>query len=201
MKLFVAVALTVVAFGVTRAGAADPAGCEASVDFSNPAAIVQALKPQSAEQIAACPSRGIRYAPAGASAPAPASAPAHQATASDGVAGISLPILFETGSATLTAEARPMVEALGKALDSPELKSYRFRIEGHTDTVGSAAYNHDLSRQRAETVAHVLEDQYKIDPARLQTVGYGFDRPLVADPPGTPEAKNRRVQVINLGAS
>lgn len=201
MKWFIAVVFAVVACGVTRASAADTAGCDASVDFSSPAALVQALKPQSAEQIAACPSRGIRYAPVGANTPAPASAPAHQATAPDGVAGISLPILFETGSATLTADARPLVEALGKALGSPELKSYRFRIEGHTDTVGTAAYNLDLSRQRAETVAHVLEDQYKIDPARLQTVGFGFDRPLVADPPGTPEAKNRRVQVINLGAS
>ena len=96
--------------------------------------------------------------------------------------------------------SKASLDALGKALASSELANFRFRIEGHTDNVGSREANLALSQQRAEAVVSYLASQYNVGPARLEAVGMGQERPLVETPPQTPEARNRRVQVINLGA-
>ncbi len=78
--------------------------------------------------------------------------------------------------------------------------SYRFRIEGHTDTVGPAGLNQALSERRAQAVVAFLTATFKLDPSRLEAIGMGETGLLVRTPPNTPEARNRRVQVINLGA-
>ncbi|WP_439579638.1 OmpA family protein, partial [Elioraea sp.] len=51
---------------------------------------------------------------------------------------ISLNVLFAVNSAELTPQARRVLDELGRALSSADLSPYRFRIEGHTDTTGSA---------------------------------------------------------------
>ena len=107
---------------------------------------------------------------------------------------------FATGSADLTPRARATLDQLGKALSSAQLGQYRFRIEGHTDTVGSAATNLTLSQQRAQAVAAYLEQTYGIRSSRLDAVGKGEQGLLVPTPPQTPNAANRRVEVINLGS-
>ena len=104
------------------------------------------------------------------------------------------------GSADLTPEAIQTLDELGRALASKDLAGYRFRIEGHTDTVGSREYNHALSERRAETVVDYVAKKYGVDPGRLQAVGMGEEGLLVPTPSQTPEPRNRRVQVINLGA-
>src|SRR4051812_10195214 len=48
---------------------------------------------------------------------------------------VSLNVLFATGSAELTPEARQTLNDLGRALTNPALTHFRFRLEGHTDTV------------------------------------------------------------------
>jgi OmpA-OmpF porin, OOP family len=113
---------------------------------------------------------------------------------------INLTVNFPTGSAELTPGARASLDNLGKALASSELVNFRFRIEGHTDNVGSKEANQLLSQQRAEAVVSYLTSQYNVTPSRLEAVGKGQEDPLVDTPPQTPEARNRRVQVINLGA-
>jgi OOP family OmpA-OmpF porin len=123
-----------------------------------------------------------------------------QAGAEDSGPSINLTVNFPTGSADLTLAARASLDNLGKALASSELANFRFRIEGHTDNVGSKEANQLLSQQRAEAVVSYLTSQYNVAPARLQAVGKGQEDPLVDTPPQTPEARNRRVQVINLGA-
>jgi outer membrane protein OmpA-like peptidoglycan-associated protein len=136
-----------------------------------------------------------------ATATSPASprsaATAHQAAGSP---SINLTVNFPTGSAELTPAARASLDNLGKALASSELANFRFRIEGHTDNVGSKEANQLLSQQRAEAVVTYLTTQYNVAPSRLEAVGKGQEDPLVETPPQTPEARNRRVQVINLGA-
>ena len=124
-----------------------------------------------------------------------------QATAAP-VAGpaVNLTVNFTNGSADLTPDAIRTLDALGRALASKDLASYRFRIEGHTDTVGSSDYNRALSERRAEAVVDYVAKTYGVDPGRLQAVGMGEDGLLVPTPPQTPEPRNRRVQVINLGA-
>jgi outer membrane protein OmpA-like peptidoglycan-associated protein len=69
-------------------------------------------------------------------------------------------------------------------------------LEGHTDSIGSAAANKVLSERRVEAVRARLVDQHKVDPVRLRVAGYGAARPR--EPNGTIEgrARNRRVELV-----
>jgi len=113
---------------------------------------------------------------------------------------VNLTVNFPTGSADLTPEAMATLDQLGAALSSSALASYRFRIEGHTDTVGSKEYNRSLSERRAEAVVNYIVTKYGVQSSRLQAVGMGEQGLLVSTPDQTPEPRNRRVQVVNLGA-
>ena len=113
---------------------------------------------------------------------------------------VNLTVNFALGSAELTPQARATLDELGRALSSHDLAGYHFRIEGHTDTVGAPAYNKELSEQRAQAVVKYLTDKFGVQPARLEAIGMGEAGLLVPTPPQTPEPRNRRVQVINLGA-
>lgn len=113
---------------------------------------------------------------------------------------IDLNVHFDFGSAELTLDAARTLDELGRALSSQSLAGYRFRIEGHTDTVGTADFNRNLSDQRAATVARYLEGRFGVGGSRLETVGLGESMLLVPTPPQTPEMRNRRVHVVNLGA-
>jgi outer membrane protein OmpA-like peptidoglycan-associated protein len=123
-----------------------------------------------------------------------------EATAPVAGPSVNITVNFPTGSADLTPAAKASLDSLGKALASSDLAKFRFRIEGHTDNVGSREANRALSQQRAEAVVSYLTSQYSVTPSRLEAVGMGEERPLIATPPQTPEARNRRVQVINIGA-
>ncbi|MBW8268812.1 OmpA family protein [Caldovatus sp. SYSU G05006] len=120
-------------------------------------------------------------------------------TAPPGVPAVSITVTFATGSAALTPSAEAALAPLGRALSSPELAPYRFRIEGHTDTVGDAAMNQALSERRAAAVRDYLIRRFNVDPARLEAVGLGETQPLVPTGDGVPEVRNRRVQVLNIG--
>jgi OOP family OmpA-OmpF porin len=130
---------------------------------------------------------------------AAATQPMAQATSPAG-RSINLTVVFDTDSAQLTPEAMTTLDELGRALSNRELASYRFRIEGHTDTVGSPDYNRGLSELRAASVVAYLTTKFHVAPARLQAVGMGEQGLLVPTPPQTPEQRNRRVQIVNLGA-
>lgn len=176
----------------------------------NPSAdqIINSLKPTG--NLAAGGTRGIRLAPpqGGAAAPAPvmhaSTSQARMASASPAAASggpsVNLTVDFANGSAELTPQAMATLDQLGKALDSSDLANYRFRIEGHTDTVGSPALNKTLSERRAEAVVSYLTSKFNVQPSRLEPVGMGEQGLLVQTPPQTPEPRNRRVQVVNLGA-
>ena len=113
---------------------------------------------------------------------------------------IDLNVHFDFGSAELTPEAAQALDELGRALSSAALAGYRFRIEGHTDTVGTEEFNKTLSDQRAATVARYLESRFGVAGGRLETVGLGESELAVPTPPQTPDMRNRRVHVVNLGA-
>lgn len=120
-------------------------------------------------------------------------------TAPPGVPAASITVLFATGSATLTPGAERELETLGRALTSQQLTTYRFRIEGHTDSVGTRESNQALSERRAAAVREFLIQRFGIAANRLDAIGVGEDQPLVATPDETPERRNRRVQIVNLG--
>lgn len=113
---------------------------------------------------------------------------------------VNLTVQFGNNSAELTPAASKTLSELGRALASSSLVAYRFRIEGHTDTVGSAEANKALSERRAQAVVAFLSTSFKIDAARLDAVGMGENGLLTQTPGNTAEPRNRRVQVINLGS-
>jgi OmpA-OmpF porin, OOP family len=162
--------------------------------------IINALKPGSTSL--AGPTRGIR-----AVAPAShgqAARPQDERSAGGGAESaapsIDLTVEFRSGSADLSPSAVNVLNHLGRALASPELSADRFRIEGHTDTVGSPELNKPLSQRRAETVASYLETKFGIAPSRLDPQGLGEDGLKVPTPDQTAEPRNRRVHIVNLGA-
>jgi outer membrane protein OmpA-like peptidoglycan-associated protein len=67
-------------------------------------------------------------------------------------------------------------------------------VEGHTDSIGTDAYNQGLSERRANAVRDVLVDQYGVAAERVNAVGYGETRPVADN--STPEGRaiNRRVE-------
>ncbi|MFH1346079.1 MAG: OmpA family protein [Pseudomonadota bacterium] len=109
---------------------------------------------------------------------------------------IDLEITFDYNSAEISAKSMSAVQALGKALSSPDLKGSTFIVAGHTDAAGSEGYNQDLSERRADSIKRYLTDKYGIADADLVTVGYGETK---LKDPGQPLAEaNRRVQVVNM---
>jgi len=138
-------------------------------------------------------------APATPSAPRPVARPVvPDTTAPEGVPAVSITVTFPSGSANLTPQAEARLAPLGRALASADLAPFRFRIEGHTDSVGAASMNMALSERRAAAVRDYLIRQYGVDDARLEAVGLGQTRLLVPTGDGVNEPRNRRVQVINL---
>jgi outer membrane protein OmpA-like peptidoglycan-associated protein len=104
----------------------------------------------------------------------------------------NLAVGFVTGSAQLDTAGRAQAGKLLEALRGPSLTDKKILVAGHTDSVGSRAYNLDLSRRRADSLIDYLV-QNGVDRSRLQARGFGFDQPL----PGTSAkaAVNRRVEI------
>jgi outer membrane protein OmpA-like peptidoglycan-associated protein len=109
---------------------------------------------------------------------------------------IDLEINFDFNSASIRPSSIPSVQALGQALSDPKLKGSTFIVAGHTDGVGSDAFNQDLSERRADTIKRYLVDNYHIANGDLVTVGYGKTKLKDAQDPT--DAINRRVQVVNM---
>lgn len=113
----------------------------------------------------------------------------------DAPPSLSLAIQFDLNSARVRPESGNVLGNLVAALMSPDLKSNRFVIEGHTDARGVPAANLRLSQQRADEVRLYLV-ALGVHPARLKAVGKGSTEP--ANPLDPLAADNRRVRVVTL---
>ena len=71
----------------------------------------------------------------------------------------------------------------------------KLEIQGHTDNTGSPVYNQRLSQQRADAVRDALM-KLGIDGSRMESKGYGQDKPLVPNVSPANRSRNRRVQLI-----
>ena len=109
---------------------------------------------------------------------------------------IDIEINFDYRSAKISRSAAPVVNTLGRALSSADLKGATFILAGHTDGKGSLPYNQELSEKRVDTVKRYLVDHLKLSPTGLVAVGYGKTRLKNENDPFGPE--NRRVQVVNM---
>ena len=100
-------------------------------------------------------------------------------------------VFFETSKAVIRDVSFPLLEEVAEILAAhPEVLS--MRVEGHTDSQGSATGNLALSQARAEAVVVFLVD-LGIDLERLSAVGHGEEQPLVEEKSAEDRAKNRRV--------
>src|SRR5215467_8199167 len=80
----------------------------------------------------------------------------------------------------------------GSLRDNP---SWRIRVEGYTDNVGSKAANEMLSEKRAESVVDWFV-AHGVDRSRLTAKGYGEVRPVGDNATEDGRAKNRRVELV-----
>jgi len=100
-------------------------------------------------------------------------------------------IFFDFDKATLRPESKTELENLIKLMnDNPNIK---IEISGHTDNIGSAAYNQKLSESRAKAVVDYLIE-HGIDKSRLSYMGYGFDKPIAPNDTEEGRQLNRRVE-------
>lgn len=105
-------------------------------------------------------------------------------------------IHFEYNQATIEPRSLPVLDSVASILRAyPDIR--QVRVEGHTDTQGSDAYNLALSDKRAAAVRQYLTTQ-GIGPDRLLSQGYGEARPLLWGTTETDHAANRRVEIFIL---
>ena len=102
-------------------------------------------------------------------------------------------IYFDFGQATLLAASQPALAAVSTLMQANP--SWTLRIEGHTDDVGGAAYNLDLSKRRANAVRDALTATFKLPAARLQASGLGAGKPVASNATLEGRAANRRVEL------
>ena len=101
-------------------------------------------------------------------------------------------IQFEFDRATLQPENRELLSRIAGILLAS--KGYQITVYGHTDDVGSDAYNEELSARRAQTVRNYLVEA-GVSPEIISTKGYGKRSPLVEGKTAEARAKNRRVEI------
>lgn len=107
-------------------------------------------------------------------------------------------IHFAFGSADLRASANSILDEVGRAL--AQNQEMRIRIEGHTDSVGSASYNQSLSLRRVQTVRDYLVENFdEITPDRLEVQGFGEARPVADNATEEGRERNRRVEFVVIG--
>lgn len=106
-------------------------------------------------------------------------------------------IQFDFGKDTIKPESGRILDEIASILKS-HAEITRLRVEGHTDIVGSRAYNLDLSQRRASAVVRALVAR-GVPAPRLAAAGFGFDRPIATNATAAGRARNRRVEFTILG--
>jgi outer membrane protein OmpA-like peptidoglycan-associated protein len=102
-------------------------------------------------------------------------------------------VFFDFNKSDLTPQAVSIVDMA--AANAGPAKVTKLEVTGHTDTVGSDAYNMRLSRRRAESVAAELEKK-GIPSSEIEIVAKGKRDLLVPTADGVKEPQNRRVQIV-----
>ena len=102
-------------------------------------------------------------------------------------------VFFDMNETTLTPDATQAVNAAAE--EYHRTGAARIVVTGHTDILGSAAYNLQLSRRRAEEVANELIRAW-VPATDITAVGRGENDLLLPTPDGVPEPRNRRVEIV-----
>ncbi len=100
---------------------------------------------------------------------------------------------FDFNSATIRPESKPLLDQVADLLKAKS--AWSITLEGHTDNIGGAAFNKTLSEQRAAAVKAYLASA-GVDAARLNAVGFGFDKPVASNNGEGGRSQNRRVEIV-----
>ena len=112
------------------------------------------------------------------------------------VPAIDVRVHFNFDSATLTPQGERQATEIGRALTAPELQGQRFRLIGHTDSRGAAAYNERLSHERALAVRQYVLTQFpQLAPETVVAEGRGKRELLYHATTEEAHALDRRVEV------
>jgi outer membrane protein OmpA-like peptidoglycan-associated protein len=108
---------------------------------------------------------------------------------------LTLPgVAFDSNSYEIKYEYRASLEKVAQTIaDYPDAQVI---IAGHTDDVGEATYNLELSFQRASSVMAYLINEFGIAPSRLSAIGYGEERPIADNSTESGRQQNRRVEIV-----
>ncbi|MDQ3545799.1 MAG: OmpA family protein [Verrucomicrobiota bacterium] len=110
---------------------------------------------------------------------------------------VALYINFDFDKADIRPESRTIIDEIVKLLrNNPGLN---LTVEGHTDNVGTPAYNKSLSDARARSVVTALTAQ-GVEARRLRAAGYGQERPIADNSTDGGRAQNRRVELVKVAS-
>ena len=103
-------------------------------------------------------------------------------------------IYFDFGKATIRPESEAVLKEIADVM--AKNPSWVLQVEGHTDNIGRAQANQDLSVRRSTAVGQALVARYHIAPARLTSQGFGASRPKETNDTIEGRARNRRVELV-----
>jgi arylsulfatase A-like enzyme len=104
-------------------------------------------------------------------------------------------IHFDFDKAVIQPDSNALLDDITTALK--QFPGWRLRITGHTDSTGDAAYNEELSMNRANAIKQALVER-GIDASRLETLGTGEKQPVASNDTPEGQALNRRVELVRL---
>ncbi len=105
---------------------------------------------------------------------------------------VELDVKFDFDKTAVKEESQGDIKALADFMSQyPQTTTV---VEGHTDSVGTDAYNQGLSERRANAVRDVLVNQYGLSADRVNAAGYGESRPVADNATEVGRAINRRVE-------
>ncbi|PYC22610.1 porin [Aquipseudomonas alcaligenes] len=146
------------------------------------------------------PSIGIGLNFGGGSKPAPVAEPVAEPVVEEvaptpepaETVRVELDVKFDFDKAKVKEESYGDIKNLADFMNQyPQTST---TVEGHTDSVGTDAYNQKLSERRAGAVREVLVNQYGVSAERVGSVGYGESRPVADNATEAGRAVNRRVE-------
>lgn len=106
---------------------------------------------------------------------------------------LSQDLLFATNSTQVGAQSQNDLLIVARSLTN--YPDSTVNVIGHTDNVGSAAFNQDLSERRAQSVASVLRSG-GVSSARIRSIGAGLNQPIASNATADGRQLNRRVEII-----
>jgi flagellar motor protein MotB len=106
-------------------------------------------------------------------------------------------IYFDFSKATIRPESEPVLKEIAEVMSKNP--AWKVSVEGHTDNIGGAASNQDLSTRRAAAVRQALVDRYHVAAGRLTPAGFGASRPKETNDTLEGRARNRRVELVRQG--